>query len=206
MSADLTRRSLLGNLARGTVLLTLGGGAGFLIRKANGQVVWQVDTARCLNSRLGEVSAEGCRLCTSDCVVALSAVRAVNEYSKCGRCSICSAYFDITSAVDERGLPSQKLCPRDAITRKPIGKIDPEDPSNNFYEYIIDEQKCDGCGRCVNKCKEPMGLGALTLRVRYDKCLNCNKCAISRACPQDAFVQLPVEQALRAQEIHRPGL
>ncbi len=203
MSADLTRRDLLGNLTRGTVLLVLGGGGAFLIRKANGQVVWQVNAARCLNSALGEVSAEGCRLCTSECVVALSAVRAVNEYSKCGRCSICPAYFDITSAVDERGLPSQKLCPRDAITRKPIGKIDPEDPANNFYEYIIDEVKCDGCGRCVNKCKEPLGLGAITLRIRYDKCLNCNRCAISRACPQKAFVQLPVEQALRAQEVHR---
>ncbi len=203
MSADLSRRDLLGNLTRGTVLLVLGGGGAFLIRKANGQVVWQVNAARCLNSALGEVSAEGCRLCTSECVVALSAVRAVNEYSKCGRCSICPAYFDITSAVDERGLPSQKLCPRDAITRKPIGKIDPEDPANNFYEYIIDEEKCDGCGRCVNKCKEPLGLGAITLRIRYNKCLNCNRCAISRACPQKAFVQLPVEQALRAQEVHR---
>jgi ferredoxin len=204
MSAETTRRGLLENIARGTVLLTLGGGAGFLIKKANGQVVWQVDASRCLNSRLGEVG-EGCRLCTSECVVALSAVRAVNEFSKCGRCSICPAYFDVTSAVDERGLPSQKLCPRDAITRKPIGTIDPEDPANNFYEYIIDEDKCDGCGRCVNNCREPQGLGAITLRVRYDKCLNCNKCTISRACPQRAFVQLPVEQALRAQEVHQPG-
>ena len=39
------------------------------------------------------------------------------------------------------GLPSQKLCPRDAIQRKPIGKIDPEDPANNFYEYVIDEDQ-----------------------------------------------------------------
>ena len=57
---------------------------------------------------------------------------------------ICPAYFNITSAVDEKGLPSEKLCPRDAIARKPIGKQDPEDPSNNFYEYVIDEEECDG--------------------------------------------------------------
>jgi ferredoxin len=206
MSADMTRRGLLENVARGAVLLTLGGGAGFLIKKANGQVVWQVDAARCLNSSLGSVNAEGCRLCTSECVVALSAVRAVNEFSKCGRCSICAAYFDITSAVDERGLPSQKLCPRDAIARKPIGTVDPDDPANNFYEYVIDEEKCDGCGRCVNQCKEPVGLGSLTLRVRYDKCLNCNKCAVSRACPQKAFVQIPVPRALQAQDVKRTSL
>ena len=203
MSQDMTRRGMLDNIARGAVLLTLGGGAGFLIKKANGQVVWQVDAARCLNSRLGEVGTDGCRLCTSECVVQLSAVRAVNEFSKCGRCSICPAYFDVTSAVDEKGLPSRKLCPRDAIARKPIGKIDPEDPANNFYEYVIDEEKCDGCGRCVNKCKEPMGLGALTLRIRYDKCLNCNKCAISRECPQKALVQLLVPKALEAQPVKR---
>src|ERR1039458_9275461 len=83
MSEQFTRRDLLHKAARGSVLATLGGGAGFLVKKANGQVVWQVDAARCLNSRLGEVSGEGCRLCTSECVVALSAVRAVNEISKC---------------------------------------------------------------------------------------------------------------------------
>ena len=163
MNEDLTRR---------TVLAVLAGGAIFLVKKANGQVVWQVNAARCINSRLGEVGVEACNLCTTECVVALSAVRAVNEYSKCGRCNICPAYFNITSAVNELGQPSEKLCPRDAIARKPIGKVDPEDPANNFYEYVIDEEKCDGCGKCVMKCKEPLGLGSITLRVRYDKCVN----------------------------------
>ena len=121
------------------MLAGLGGAAAFLVQKAHGQVVWQVDAAKCVNSRLGEVGVEVCDLCTTECVVSLSAVRAVNEFSKCGRCAICPAYFNITSAVDEQGLPSEKLCPRDAIERKPIGKVDPEDPANNFYEYVIDE-------------------------------------------------------------------
>lgn len=191
MSQDVTRR---------VAVLALAGGAGFLVRKAHGQVVWQVNASKCVNSRLGEVGVEACTLCTSSCVVSLSAVRAVNEYSKCGRCNICPAYFNIASAVDEKGLPSEKLCPRDAITRKAIGKIDPEDPSNNFYEYSIDEEKCDGCGRCVMKCKEPLGLGSITLRVRYDRCVNCNNCAISISCPKSALEQIPLRQALR------PGL
>jgi electron transport complex protein RnfB len=198
MSDEISRRELLSKVVRGSVLAGMGGAALYLVQKADGEIVWQVDASRCINSRLDEVDAEACNLCTSECVVSLSAVRAVNEYSKCGRCYICPAYFDITSAVNEEGLPSQKLCPRDAIARNPIGFIDPEDPANNFYEYIIDEEKCDGCGRCVIKCKEPLGLGSVTLKVRYDKCVDCNRCAISLACPKDAISQVPKETGLES--------
>lgn len=101
MSEDVTRRDLLHTAVKGTVLAVLGGATGFLVKKANGQIVWQVDSARCINSRLGETGIPACNLCTTECVVPLSAVRAVNEHAKCGRCNICPAYFNITSAVDE---------------------------------------------------------------------------------------------------------
>lgn len=198
MSNGVNRRELFSQVVRGTVLVGMGGTIAYLAQKAQGEIVWQVDASRCLNSRLDEVGVEACNLCTNECVVSLSAVRAVNEFSKCGRCNICPAYFDITSAVNEQGLPSQKLCPRDAITRKPIGKADPEDPANNFYEYIIDEEKCDGCGRCVAKCKAPLGLGSITLKVRYDRCLACNHCAISTACPKDAVSQISKQAGLES--------
>jgi electron transport complex protein RnfB len=197
MSNAISRREMLHRTVKGTVLVGMGGAAAYLVRKAHGELVWQVNASRCINSRLDHVDAEVCTLCTTKCVVAHSAVRAVNDYSKCGRCNICPAYFDITSAVDEQGLPSQKLCPRDAIARIPIGKIDPEDPANNFYDYIIDEEKCDGCGRCVLKCKEPLGLGSITLKVRYDKCVDCNRCAIALDCPKDAISQVPKEEGLQ---------
>jgi electron transport complex protein RnfB len=192
----INRRDLLAKTTRGAVLAAMGGTALLLVKRANGEIVWQVSASRCVNSRLGETGVEACSLCTTECVVSLSAVRAVNQHSKCGRCNICPAYFDITSAVNERGLPSQKLCPRDAITRKPIGKVDPEDPANNFYDYVIDENKCDGCGKCVMKCKEPLGLGSITLNIRYDKCVDCNRCAISLACPKEAISQVPKTQGL----------
>ena len=195
MSDQVTRRSALVKVARGVAVLGLGGTAFFLVRKAEGQVVWSVDAAKCINSRLGETVVEACALCTTECVVSRSAVRAVNEFSRCGRCSICPAYFNVTSAVDQKGLPSEKLCPRDAITRKPIGEIDPEDPANNFYEYVIDEVKCDGCGKCVMACKEPLGLGSIVLRVRNNLCVDCNSCAISTACPKDAIRQVPIQGA-----------
>lgn len=196
MSEPVNRRDAIGRVLRGAVAVSLGGTAVHLTRKAEGQFVWQVDATRCINSGLGDVGSDICALCTSECVVTQSAVRAVNDFSLCGRCYICPAYYNVTSAVDAEGLPSEKLCPRDAIERAPIGWVDPEDPANNFYEYTIDEDKCDGCGICVMGCKEPAGLGSIYLRVRHDRCVDCNRCAIATACPEDAVTQLPVEQAL----------
>jgi electron transport complex protein RnfB len=183
------RREFLGNVARGVTLVGLCGSGVFLVNKTRKVYAWQLDTMKCVNSRLGATGVDVCELCASECVVTLSAVRAVNEYSKCGRCYICPAYFDITSAVNEEGLPSQKLCPRDAIERKPIGWVDPDDPANNFYEYVIDEALCNGCGRCVMGCKEPAGLGSIKLEVRYALCVDCNRCSIAIACPDDAYFQ-----------------
>lgn len=182
-----TRRDVLGHAVRGTALIGLGGAAAHLLRKADAEGAWLLDMDKCVNSRLGALGVDVCELCATSCVVGLSAVRAVNEYSKCGRCYICPAYFDVKSAVDEEGLPSQKLCPRDAIERKPIGYIDPEDPANNFYEYIIDEAKCNGCGRCTMACKEPAGLSSIRLEVRNNLCLDCNRCSIAIACPDEAY-------------------
>jgi electron transport complex protein RnfB len=197
MSQEMTRRELLGNAARGAGLLGLGGTAAFLTLKAGKEGVWCLDTAKCVNSRLGATNVEVCDLCAMECVLPLSAVRAVNDYSKCGRCYICPAYYDVTSDVDEEGLPSKKLCPRDAITRKPIGEVDPADPANNFYEYVIDETLCNGCGKCVMGCKEPAGLGSILLEVRYDLCVDCNRCSIAIACPDEAYYRNPEDKASR---------
>jgi len=188
MSGKITRRDAI---LKGTVLAGFAATGVHLIKKADGQIVWEIDGAKCINSKLGELTAEACDLCTVECVVTQSAVRAVNHHSECGRCYICPAYFKVTSAVDENGLPSEKLCPRDAIERKAIGWVDPEDPANNFYDYIIDEEKCDGCGKCVMECKEPAGLGSIRLEVRHNLCVGCNRCAISTVCPNDALSQLP---------------
>jgi electron transport complex protein RnfB len=39
----------------------------------------------------------------------------------------------------------------------------------------------------VLECKEPAGLGSITLEVRHNACLDCNRCSIAQACPEDAF-------------------
>jgi electron transport complex protein RnfB len=201
-----TRRQVLGHAARGGALLGMGGAGAYLISNATAEGAWQLDPSMCINSCLDQTGVDACLLCAEQCVTPLSAVRAVNDHSKCGRCCICPAYYDVKSAIDEEGLPSQKLCPRDAIERYPIGEVDPEDPANNYYEYVIDEERCDGCGLCVMGCKEPAGLGSIRLEVRHDLCLDCNRCAIAIACPEDAYVRhLPGEEPLSVHEAERGG-
>jgi electron transport complex protein RnfB len=192
MSAQPTRRDVLEHAIRGAALVGLGGVAAYLGGKASAEGAWQLNAARCVNSRLGAVGVDVCDRCATTCVLPLSAVRAVNDYAKCGRCYICPAYFEIKSALDPQGLPSQKLCPRDAIQRTPIGEVDPADPANNYYEYTIDEKVCNGCGKCVMACKEPAGLSSMRLEVRHNLCVDCNRCAIAIACPDKAYERGPV--------------
>lgn len=197
MTKEPTRREALGMAARGAGLLALGGLTVQLVRRAGADPIWQVDPTRCINIRLGAVGMEACELCATECVLPLSAVRAVNDYGKCGRCCICPAYFDVKSDVGPDGLPSRKLCPRDAIKRKAIGNVDAYDPLNNFYDYVIDEKLCTGCGKCVMACKEPAGLGSIRLEVRYNLCLDCNRCSIDKKCPENALTRTQNRSALR---------
>jgi electron transport complex protein RnfB len=196
MSKQVTRREVVKGAARGVAAAGLVGTAAFLTTKSVRAGVWQLDPHQCVNSRLGAVGVAVCDLCRTECVVTLSAVRAVNDSAKCGRCYICPAYFNVTSAVGEDGLPSEKLCPRDAIRRTAIGYVDPDDPANNYYDYEIDETLCDGCGKCVMGCKEPAGLGSIRLAVRHDICVDCNHCSIASACPDDAYGIVPVDKRL----------
>lgn len=197
MSKDqkLSRREVLGHAVRGATLVGLGGGITHLVLKANAEGAWRIDPEKCVNSRHGAHGVEVCERCATECVLPLSAVRAVNDHAKCGRCYICPAYHDVKSALGPDGLPSQKVCPRDAIERIPIGWVDEDDPANNYYEYIIDETRCNGCGRCVMGCKEPNGLSSVRLEVRHDLCVDCNRCAIATACPDNAYDHRPAEHA-----------
>jgi electron transport complex protein RnfB len=180
MSDRSTRRQFLDRSARVVCWLGLGSAAGVLTKRAAADTVYQVDPLKCT----------ACDLCRTSCVLSHSAVKAVNDFDRCGYCMLCPAYYDVTSVPDARGIPSGKVCPRDALKRRVVGAVDPDDPNNNYYEYVIDETLCDGCGKCVKACKAPAGNGSLRLEIRYDRCLECNSCAIAVACPDIAILRV----------------
>lgn len=185
--SEATRRTFLERTGQAACGTALSGTAVWLGRRSTAFDAWEIDPTRCVNIRPGVLGAgQTCEVCATACVLALSAVRAVNDPARCGRCCICPAYYNVQSPVGPDGLPSQRLCPRDAISRQAIGEIDPSDPFNNYYDYAIDEDLCNGCGRCVTECKDPAGLGSIRLEVRYDLCLRCNRCAVAEACPEAA--------------------
>jgi electron transport complex protein RnfB len=182
MSETSRRREFIDLTFRTIGLTALGGAAATLaVRRASAHAVFQVDPARCA----------ACDLCRTSCVLSLSAVKAVNDFAKCGYCQLCPAYMDVTSQPDEKGIPSGKVCPQDALKRRVVGREDPDDPNNNYYEYTVDEQQCTGCGKCVKACKAPAGNGSLRLEIRYDRCVTCNECSILVACPEAAIVRVP---------------
>jgi Na+-translocating ferredoxin:NAD+ oxidoreductase subunit B len=181
MSEKSSRRQFIDKSLRIVGFAGIGGAAAVLSRRTAKSSVFQVDPSRCV----------ACDLCRTSCILSLSAVKAVNEFTKCGYCQLCPAYFDVTSMPDEKGLPTGKTCPQDALKRRVVGKIDEEDPNNNYYEYTIDESLCDGCGKCVKACKPPAGNGSLHLQVRYNHCDECAACAIQPVCPESAIVRIP---------------
>jgi electron transport complex protein RnfB len=136
--------------------------------------VWQIDPNLCV----------ACGRCQTNCVLDLSAVKAVNCFTLCGYCDICTGYFPSDNKLRETGAEHQ-LCPTGAISRKFIEQR----ASERYFEYTIDERLCIACGKCVVGCR--LMNGSLYLQVRHDRCLNCNECSIAVACPTQAFRRVP---------------
>ncbi|MBA7578919.1 hypothetical protein ES708_20785 [subsurface metagenome] len=166
---DVMRQSL--NTIAG---LTIGGVAGILIKdSASEEMVWQLDPNVCIQ----------CEKCSTECVLPTSAVKCVHSHSMCGYCDLCSGYLEPGAKDRDTGAESQ-LCPTGAIKRTYI-----EDP---YFEYIIDEKLCIGCGKCVKGCGA-FGNGSLYLQVKHDLCVNCNECSIASSCPSQAYRRVPAK-------------
>jgi len=155
----------------------IGVGAKAMMTGGGDELVWQIDPGKCTQ----------CGRCATECVLTLSAVKCIHNHEMCGYCNLCSGYFQPGTKELNEGAENQ-TCPTGAITRTFI-----EEP---YFEYNILEDKCIGCSRCVKTCGL-FGNGSLFLQVKHDRCLNCNECAIARACPSDAFVRLPAKEAYR---------
>ena len=152
--------------------ITIGGVSAMLAGKSSSEeMVWQLDPNLCTQ----------CEKCSVNCVLPISAVKCVHSYSMCGYCDLCSGYLEPGAKSRDTGAENQ-LCPTGAIKRTFI-----EDP---YFEYIIDEKLCIGCGKCVKGCSS-FGNGSLYLQVRHDRCVNCNECSIARSCPAQAYKRVP---------------
>jgi len=163
-----SRREFIQKGVRLTLGLTVAGtGVMAMTRRSGGEeYVWQIDPFKCTQ----------CGRCATECVMAQSAVKCIHAYDLCGYCDLCGGYFK-PGAKLQTGAENQ-LCPTAAIQRKFI-----EEP---YFEYIIDEELCIGCAKCVKGCSA-FGNGSLHLQIRHDRCKNCNQCAIATACPSNAI-------------------
>jgi Na+-translocating ferredoxin:NAD+ oxidoreductase subunit B len=170
------RRGFLGDGMRVMGALGLTGSVAFLAGRKGQAVdqIWQLDPDKCM----------ACGNCQTYCVLDVSAVKAVQCYSLCGYCDICTGYFPNKDYRLETGAENH-LCPTGAIERVFIDRKGTE----RYFEYNIHEEKCIGCGKCVLGCRDMNG--SLYLQVRHDRCLNCNECAIAVACPTQAFSRVP---------------
>ena len=171
---SMERRRFIRSGMQMALALSLGGVAGVSFLKAGSKnLVWQIDPFKCVQ----------CGRCADECVMSPSAVKCVHAYALCGYCDLCGGYLKPDSNARSTAAENQ-LCPTAAIKRKYI-----EDP---YYEYVIEEDLCIGCAKCVAGCTS-FGNGSLHLQIRHDLCKNCNDCAIARVCPADAFVRVPAD-------------
>ena len=156
---------------RNSAAVAFAGGAAIASgQKAEG-TVWQLDPNKCTQ----------CGRCATHCTLNHSAVKCLNQFNICGYCNLCFGYLQPGSRDIDTGAENQ-LCPTSAIVRDYV-----ESP---YYEYVIDEDACIGCAKCVEACLL-FGNASFYLQVRQDICINCNECSIAKACPSDAYFKAP---------------
>lgn len=147
------------------------------------QTVWKIDPGLCVQ----------CGQCATACVRTPSAVKAFNDENLCSNCVVCYGHIRNHGAPSPEIDRQPKVCPQNAVTRIPFaGGMD------GYYLYRIDEEKCVGCGLCVQECNH-RGSQSMFLMIRPDLCLGCNECAIARVCPQQAISRMEGSQLAAAQ-------
>lgn len=175
-SKSKNRREFIQSGVRLSLALALGSVSGLALSKVvKDDYVWQIDPFECTQ----------CGRCATDCVMTPSAVKCVHAYDLCGYCDLCGGYFK-PDANQLSTAAENQLCPTAAIERKFI-----EEP---YFEYVINEDLCIGCAKCVEGCTS-FGNGSLHLQIMHHICVNCNECSIARVCPSDAIKRVPASEA-----------
>lgn len=166
-------------LASGAVL----GVGGLLATRTKGEeadTYWQIDHEKCIS----------CGRCATDCVLPVSAVKCFHANQVCGYCDLCGGYYR-SGAKELNTAAENMMCPTGAIARKFV-----EEP---YFEYTIDEDLCNGCGKCVKGCGS-FGNGSLYLQIQQDLCLKCNECNIAKVCVADAITRVPASKPYNLKE------
>ena len=170
-----SRREFLRSGARLTLGIAVAGvGVMAFSHATAGEWVWQIDPFACTQ----------CDRCSTECVLSPSAVKCIHAYDLCGYCDLCGGYLKPDANARSTAGENQ-LCPTSAIKRKFI-----EEP---FFEYVIDEDLCIGCAKCVKGCTS-FGNGSLHLQIMQNLCVNCNECAIARVCPSNAISRVKASE------------
>jgi electron transport complex protein RnfB len=171
---SMERRRFIRSGMQMALAVSLGGIAGVsLLKSTSKPMVWQIDPFKCVQ----------CGRCAKECVMTPSAVKCVHAYDLCGYCDLCGGYLKPDANARSTAAENQ-LCPTAAIKRRFI-----EEP---YFEYVIEEDLCIGCAKCVAGCTS-FGNGSLHLQIRHDRCKNCNECAIARVCPAEAFQRVQAD-------------
>ena len=180
MKSPLARRKFiqtLGSVVAGGTIFAASVGLARKTKAGQAGLVWQIDPHKCTQ----------CGRCETHCVLPVSAVKCFHAYKVCGYCDLCGGYYR-TNVKELNTAAENLLCPTGAIQRKFV-----EEP---YFEYIIDETLCNGCGKCVKGCSS-FGNGSLFLQVNRKLCTNCNECTIATVCPADAISRVPYQMAYK---------
>lgn len=171
-----SRREFIRSGTRLSILLTLGAVGGIAAKHLTAEkYVWQIDPFKCTQ----------CGRCATSCVMTPSAVKCIHAFNLCGYCDLCGGYLK-PDANKRSTAAEDQLCPTAAIARKFI-----EEP---YFEYVINEDLCIGCAKCVKGCTS-FGNGSLHLQIIHKRCLNCNECSIARLCPSQAISRVKASKA-----------
>ena len=183
ITSPLKRREFLrmcGTAIAGGSVIAAGTALALKSRGAKGNVFWQIDPAKCTQ----------CGRCETHCVLPVSAVKCIHANRVCGYCDLCGGYY-ISNVKDLNTAAENMMCPTGAITRQFV-----EDP---YFEYTIDEDLCNGCGKCVKGCSS-FGNGSLYLQIKQDICVQCNECKIAQVCVSDAIQRVDFATAYKLKE------
>jgi len=173
-----TRRKFLKTSARlfagGSILALFGFSYHKSVAKG-AEYFWQIDPQKCTF----------CGRCETDCVLHVSAVKCVHAIRVCGYCDLCGGYYR-TNVKELNTAAENLMCPTGAINRSFV-----EEP---YFEYSINENLCNGCGKCAKGCNS-FGNGSLYLQIKQELCKGCNECRISKSCPAGAIQRVSVAMA-----------